>query len=66
MSDAPLTECPVCHKPALAKQVSAPSFRLKGGGWYETDFKTGNRKHGTQDASGDSASKSSTASTPAA
>jgi hypothetical protein len=25
--------------------VSAPSFRLKGGGWYETDFKTGNKKN---------------------
>jgi len=50
MSDAPLTECPACGKPELAKQISAPSFRLKGTGWYETDFKTGNRKHGTQDA----------------
>lgn len=50
MSDAPLTDCPACGKPELAKQISAPSFRLKGTGWYETDFKTGNRKHGTQDA----------------
>lgn len=50
MSDAPLSDCPECGKPELAKQISAPSFRLKGTGWYETDFKTGNRKHGTQDA----------------
>lgn len=50
MSDAPLTDCPACGKAELAKQISAPSFRLKGTGWYETDFKTGNRKHGTQDA----------------
>ncbi|GGG57129.1 FmdB family transcriptional regulator [Pseudohongiella nitratireducens] len=50
MSDAPLSDCPACGKPELAKQISAPSFRLKGTGWYETDFKTGNRKHGTQDA----------------
>lgn len=48
-SDQPLTECPECGKAALAKQVSAPSFRLRGSGWYETDFKTGNRRHGTQD-----------------
>lgn len=44
ISDAPLTECPVCHKPGLKKLVSAASFRLKGGGWYETDFKTEGRK----------------------
>lgn len=47
-SDAPLSDCPACQQAALRKQVSAPSFRLKGGGWYETDFKTGNRRHGTQ------------------
>ncbi len=39
ISDPPLEECPECGKPALKKKVSAPSFRLKGGGWYETDFK---------------------------
>jgi putative FmdB family regulatory protein len=65
MSDAPLTECPVCLQSALIKRVSAPSFRLKGGGWYETDFKTGNKRHGTQDAAGDSAS-STAAAAPAA
>ncbi|MEX0739767.1 MAG: zinc ribbon domain-containing protein [Pseudohongiella sp.] len=70
-SDAPLTECPACHHlDGLSKQVSAPSFRLKGGGWYETDFKTGNKRHGTQDSSaGDSpaagATKSGTGNAPA-
>lgn len=44
ISDAPLKECPACSKPDLKKLVSAASFRLKGGGWYETDFKTGNKK----------------------
>lgn len=39
MSDAPLTECPACGKPTLKKQISAAGFRLKGSGWYETDFK---------------------------
>ena len=44
ISAAPLTDCPACDKPALKKLVSAASFRLKGGGWYETDFKTGEKK----------------------
>ena len=39
ISDSVLTECPACGKATLKKMVSAPSFRLKGGGWYETDFK---------------------------
>ena len=45
ISDAPLTECPECGKPALQKLVSAAGFRLKGGGWYETDFKGGKKKN---------------------
>jgi putative FmdB family regulatory protein len=40
ISDAPLKKCPECGKSRLVKLVSAPVFRLKGGGWYETDFKT--------------------------
>ena len=40
-----LTDCPACGKATLVKKISAPSFRLKGGGWYETDFKTGNKKN---------------------
>ena len=40
ISDAPLEKCPSCGKKALKKLVSAPVFRLKGGGWYETDFKS--------------------------
>ena len=39
-SDQPLKDCPECGKPSLKKLVSAGSFRLKGTGWYETDFKT--------------------------
>ena len=45
VSDAPLKKCPECGKPKLRKLISAPSFRLKGGGWYETDFKSGNKKN---------------------
>jgi len=44
ISDAPLSECPSCHEQALKKLVSAAGFRLKGGGWYETDFKQQGRK----------------------
>jgi putative FmdB family regulatory protein len=40
VSDAPLRKCPHCGKPQLQKLMSAPVFRLKGGGWYETDFKS--------------------------
>ena len=45
LSDAPLTDCPDCGKPTLKKKVSAAGFRLKGSGWYETDFKSKNRKN---------------------
>lgn len=40
VSDPPLRKCPACGKSALRKLMSAPVFRLKGSGWYETDFKT--------------------------
>ncbi|GAA5445713.1 hypothetical protein Misp06_03916 [Microbulbifer sp. NBRC 101763] len=45
MSDDPLKDCPACEQAELRKKVSAAGFRLKGGGWYETDFKTGNKKN---------------------
>lgn len=45
ISDPPLTRCPQCHQETLQKLVSAAGFRLKGGGWYETDFKTGSKKN---------------------
>lgn len=45
MSDAALVDCPQCGKPELRKMISAAGFRLKGGGWYETDFKSDNRKN---------------------
>lgn len=40
VSDPALKKCPACGKNQLTKLVSAPVFRLKGGGWYETDFKS--------------------------
>ena len=66
MSDDPLQDCPSCGKPGLRKKISAAAFRLKGGGWYETDFKTGDKKNlatASDTASGDSSAKSSGAKT---
>ena len=45
VSEAALVHCPKCDEPALRKMVSAPKFRLKGKGWYETDFKTGEKRN---------------------
>lgn len=45
ISEEPLRECPGCGKLELQKLVSAAGFRLSGGGWYETDFKSKNRKN---------------------
>ena len=39
LSDADPVECPACHQPQVSRQLTAPQFRLAGGGWYETDFK---------------------------
>ncbi len=39
ISDAPVTQCPVCLEQTAEKLISAPGFQLKGAGWYETDFK---------------------------
>ena len=40
INDKPLKKCPSCGKTGLKKLISAPVFRLKGSGWYETDFKS--------------------------
>lgn len=45
ISDHPLVDCPACGNPSLKKLISAAGFRLKGGGWYETDFKSGKKKN---------------------
>jgi putative FmdB family regulatory protein len=57
MSDAALTDCPSCEKPALKKLVSAGAFRLKGGGWYETDFKSGSKRNVADSAKPEPAQK---------
>ncbi len=68
VSDAPLSLCPQCGKEELRRKISAAGFRLKGGGWYETDFKKSGKKNlaGDSGGSSDSSSSSSSASsTPA-
>jgi len=53
LSEEPLSECPECGRPSLQKLVSAAGFRLKGGGWYATDFKdSGKKKSGDGTQSG--------------
>lgn len=40
LADADPTDCPTCGAPQVKRAITAASFRLKGGGWYETDFKS--------------------------
>ncbi len=58
MSAPVLEDCPECGEPSLRKLLSAPKFRLKGKGWYETDFKTGDQRNIAGDAQAKSESKS--------
>jgi putative FmdB family regulatory protein len=56
ISDPAPKKCPECGKPRLAKQMSATGFRLGGGGWYETDFKSGNKRNIVEKAGAEKAS----------
>lgn len=49
LSDAPLRDCPACHKAELRKRVSAAGFQLKGSGWYVTDFRNSGAKQSAKD-----------------
>lgn len=58
MNDDPLVDCPECGEAQLQRQLSAPRFRLKGKGWYETDFKKDNQRNvHKSDAEPDKSSK---------
>jgi len=48
IDDTPPETCPSCGEPSLVKKVTAAAFRLKGSGWYETDFKSTDKKNVTQ------------------
>ncbi|MDR9407054.1 MAG: zinc ribbon domain-containing protein [Spiribacter sp.] len=45
INDEVLSECPSCQQPKLRRKISAAAFRLKGSGWYETDFKKANQRN---------------------
>jgi putative FmdB family regulatory protein len=62
ITDDPLKECPACGDLELSKLVSAAGFRLKGGGWYETDFKGSKDKKRNLAGDGGEAKKSDSAS----
>ena len=65
LSDAPLVTCPACGKDALAKQLSAAGFQLKGSGWYATDFKNSGSKPPAKDAAKPDAKADAKADAPA-
>lgn len=68
ISDTPARKCPSCGKSALKRLISAPVFRLKGSGWYETDFKSDQdrkRNLAGADDSGESATADAKADTKA-
>jgi len=51
LSDPDPTDCPECGQPRVRRQLTAPSFRLAGAGWYETDFKKdGDKKRNLADS----------------
>ncbi|MDP1708288.1 MAG: zinc ribbon domain-containing protein [Gammaproteobacteria bacterium] len=59
-SDAPPAACPACSQPTLRKLLSAPSFHLKGSGWYQTDFKHAGQKKPADPAKSESEKPAST------
>ena len=58
ISDEPLVYCPECNQASLKKLISAAAFRLKGTGWYETDFKNNDKKKENSENNQSSAAKS--------
>lgn len=70
LSDADPTTCPECGaEGTVGRQLTAPQFRLAGGGWYETDFKKdGEKKRNLADKgeAGGAGSSAGSAAAPAA
>lgn len=64
LADAPLTICPHCGAPAFKKQVTAAGFRLKGSGWYVTDFRNGDAAKATGKTDGNGQGKADGAGAP--
>ena len=68
LSDPDPTDCPECGQAQVRRQLTAPSFRLAGAGWYETDFKKdGDKKRNLADggAKPEPAAKAEPAAKPA-
>ena len=65
MSDPKLVDCPECDAPALKKQLTSAAFKLKGTGWYETDFKNSGKKPAEQASTGAGSKPAATESKPA-
>ena len=63
MSDPTLVDCPECSRPALRRLISAAAFRLKGSGWYETDFKHDNKRNLAETSGKDSSNNQASGST---
>ena len=61
MGEDALLDCPECGQPALKRLVSAAAFRLKGSGWYETDFKKDNKRNLADSSGKDDSDKKSSA-----
>ncbi len=59
VSDPHITDCEACGKPEMKKKVTAAAFRLSGAGWYETDFKEGDKKKNLTEAKSDGKDQSS-------
>ena len=67
LSDADPAVCPACGQASVSRKVTAPSFRLAGSGWYETDFKKdGDKKKNLAEGKAVSASSATPAPSPAA
>lgn len=62
MSEDTLVDCPECEEPALKRLISAAAFRLKGSGWYETDFKKDNKRNLADTSGKDTSDKKSSGS----
>ena len=64
LSESVLVDCPDCGQPTLKKLISSVSFRLKGTGWYETDFKTTRKTEESATQREDNGSKADDSSKP--
>ena len=66
LSDADPSQCPECESTKVRRQLTAPSFRLAGGGWYETDFKKdGDKKRNLSEKGGEAKADAKPESSPA-